>query len=57
MNKQNLKECIFDGLEVMNNIPTGERMAMDNDFIVAFLAGWITNSIRYETVDIPELKK
>ena len=57
MNKQNLRECIFDGLETMNDIPIGERMAMDNVFVASFLAGWITASIRYETVEIPELHK
>ncbi len=51
MNKQNLRECILDGLIEVGNIDK------DLDFAASFLAGWILGSIRYETVDLELDKK
>ena len=57
MDKQSLRECIFDGLEAADNVPCTKEMDVSTSFVASFLAGWITASIRYETVDLEVDKK
>ncbi len=57
MDKQSLRECIFEGLQAADNVPMTKEMDIDNGFVASFLAGWILASIRYETVDLELDKK
>lgn len=57
MIKQSLRDCIFDGLEDADTISKTYEMVIDNGFVASFLAGWITASIRYETVELGLNKK
>ncbi len=58
MDKQTLRECIFDGLlEVCSMEGTFINKDDNLDFTASFLAGWLWGAIRYETVDLELDKK
>jgi len=61
MPKQNLRDCIFEGLMEIKKME--RRMifwrTIDSDipFASSFLAGWIKESIKNQTVEIEELRE
>jgi len=61
MAKPTLKDCIQDGLmeiKRLNKLSTlGRNIDSDIPFAASFLAGWIQESIKNQTVEIPELKE
>ena len=58
MPKQNLRDCIFEGLMEIKRLntvsPTGIYRNIDSDipFAASFLAGWLRESVKNQTVEI-----